>query len=337
MPDIVDISVEKLELDPENIRPEPVLNPKFVESVTEEIKEPLIVRPKPDSDKYLVTVGKRRFLGGRSGGRDSFPCIVKEELEGEDAKAMTESMVENVQRESIPGEAWPDIIQKYSEVLDVDLSKGSVKKEIANRTGLSTGAVYRYVQILGLPDWVREMTKEPDERDLEEWQEALLKEASERSDSEKEALEKKGISEEAPSVVEESEAISSSGTAEDKMLDIRAASELAESDMFEEIREKSRAEAFRDVLETVEKGSSSVDDILDASQSRVAEDKVKGRKKSVVQEWGSGERQKITIELDKLELEALERMMEEEDLDKRKSAVALALREYFHQEGYYEQ
>ncbi|KXA99446.1 hypothetical protein AKJ41_05415 [candidate division MSBL1 archaeon SCGC-AAA259O05] len=337
MPDIVDISVEKLELDPKNIRPEPVLNPKFVESVTKEIKEPLIVRPKPDSDKYLVTVGERRFLGGKSGGRDSFPCIVKEELEGEDAKAMTESMVENVQRENIPKNAWPDIIREYSEELGVDLSKKSARKKIARKTGLSIGAVYRYVQILGLPGWIREMTKEPDERDLEEWQEGLLKNPSERSDSEKEALEKEGISEEAPSVVEESEAISSSDTAEDKMLDMSAAAELAKSDMFEEIRGENRVEAFRDVLETVEKGSSSVDEILDASQSRVAEDEVKGRKKSVVQEWGSGERQKITIELDKLELEALERMMEEENLDKRKSAVALALREYFHQKGYYEQ
>ncbi|KXA89193.1 hypothetical protein AKJ61_03380 [candidate division MSBL1 archaeon SCGC-AAA259B11] len=337
MPDIVDISVEKLELDPKNIRPEPVLNPKFVESVTEEIKEPLIVRPKPDSDKYLVTVGERRFLGGKSGGRDSFPCIIKEGLEDENAEAMTESIVENVQRESIPKNAWPDIIQEYGEELGVDLSKGSVKKEIARRTGLSKGAVYRYVQILGLPDWIREMTKKPDERDLEEWQEGLLKDPSERSNSEKEALEKKRISEEAPSVVEESEAIGSSDTAEDEMLGMRAAAELAKSNVFEEIREESRAEAFRDVLETVEKGSSSVDDVLDASQSRVAEDEVKSRKKSVVQEWGSGERQKITIELGKLELEALGRMMEEEDLDKRKSAVALALREYFHQEEYYEQ
>ncbi|KXA93107.1 hypothetical protein AKJ64_01350 [candidate division MSBL1 archaeon SCGC-AAA259E17] len=156
---------------------------------------------------------------------------------------MIESIKENVKRLDIPEWGWPDIPQELADELDVDLSKGSVKKKIARRTGLSVPSVYRYAKILDLSDWVREMMKGPGERDLEEWQEPLLKKPSERDEAEKEALEEKGIAGDIPSIVEQSEVFSSSKKAKKEALGSITAAELAKSDVFKGIEKESEVEA----------------------------------------------------------------------------------------------
>lgn len=336
MAEIIDIPTEKLEIDPKNIRVDPQLDPEFVESVGEGVRQNLMVRPKPGSEKYLVTVGKRRFLAGKNAGRESFPCKIRGDLEGKDGEAMAESILENVKRRDIPEWRWPDILQDLGDELDLDLTKKSEKRKIARKTGLSYHSVHRYVKILSLPDWVREMMKESEERDLDDWQEALLKKASKRSDSEKEALEGKGIPKDAPSIDEQSETLSSPKKARKRVLGSRVAAGLAESDVFQGIRKESKVEAFRTVLEAVKKGQSGLDDVLDAAETRVAEAEVRGRRKSADRESGSGERQKITVELDKCAYEAAKRMAEEEGWGSVQNAVFMGFVSYVQREGYYE-
>lgn len=335
MTEVEDIPIEKLEADPANIRERVNIYPSFVEDVGDEVRQNLIVRPKPDSDKYLVTVGERRYKGAKNSERETLPCKIKEDLEGDFYGAMAESMRENTQREPIPKERWPDVVMEFADGVGVDPSKKPGRREIKERTGMSLDSVERYVKIAGLPDYIQEMTREPDFRNLEEWQGALLKKPSNRSDSEREALEGRGISKDRPSIVERSDIIKSADHVRSAKLSIGSAEGLARSETFEKIENKSKAGAFKTAIEGSEVSHTDLERVIDDTAAEVTETEMQKRSKPVGQERGSGGEKKFSVNLDVGEQEAAEEMMEEEGWSGAETAIKIGFLNYAQEEGYY--
>lgn len=173
--EIVDISVDELQVDECNIRGGVWdYDEELVRSVKERgIALPVLVRPikTPSKAKYGIVCGSRRFNAALEAGLEEIPCIIKEMS---NVEAMGRSLEENVLRKDIP--LWQNIewIGAMYETLKKDsLQLGTEHKfskmdarydELVRRTGLNKDKVRDYVKIaLYLPEEVRALLR-PRER-----------------------------------------------------------------------------------------------------------------------------------------------------------------------------
>src|SRR4051812_18678897 len=65
------------------------------------ILEPLLVRP-TDDGRYQVIAGGRRLAAAEIAGLDQVPCLIRDDLTDEEARAI--ALVENLQREDLDPE-----------------------------------------------------------------------------------------------------------------------------------------------------------------------------------------------------------------------------------------
>lgn len=145
--EIREMPIERLKEDPANIRRDPKLTPAFIESIAEGIRQPLIVRPEPDGDKYLVTVGCRRFLAAKNAGLEEIPCKVAGDLEDDFYGAMAESTRENVQRIPLSAREIVEIVGEiYSPKDDKKTTERKVR-EVSENLGLPREKVRRYLSL----------------------------------------------------------------------------------------------------------------------------------------------------------------------------------------------
>jgi ParB/RepB/Spo0J family partition protein len=165
---IVSIDIDELGIDKCNIRrgiwehDEELIN-----SIKERgIRNPLLVRPIPPTDgkKYGIVCGSRRFNAAIEAGKDKVPCVVEDMT---DVEAMMESMIENRQRKGTP--TWMDIESIgyiYCHCLNNGLNHADAIRFVYSLTGIGESTIKRYVRIYDLPEEVKGLLREPEDRTI---------------------------------------------------------------------------------------------------------------------------------------------------------------------------
>jgi len=266
-----DIPIEKLEIDPCNIRQDARADQLMVESIKDlGILHMPIVRPRPGG-MYGVVVGARRFTGAKNAGEKSLRCDVRKLS---DIEAIVLSMTENRHRKDIsPGE-WLDAITKFYRRLSGDRAERIRKIRDLTKHGEST--VREYLDISGLPAPIKAMVKEP----------------SQRSDSEKEALEKIAAprSEEKAPIGERGKEEAGfgsgargavlfpgrywrptppSGPAEPEAVPQKVMAKLARDRDFRRWSKKSPERALKVAVEATKRGQAHVEEVVDKEKERL--------------------------------------------------------------------
>ncbi|MFQ5966044.1 MAG: ParB/RepB/Spo0J family partition protein [Acidimicrobiia bacterium] len=110
------------------------------------ILQPIIVRP--GDPGYVLVAGERRWRAARTAGLGEIPAIIRADDEG---TALTEALIENVQREDLnPLEEAGG----YRQLLE---DFGMTHEQVADRVGKSRSAVSNTLRLLGLPPEIQGM------------------------------------------------------------------------------------------------------------------------------------------------------------------------------------
>lgn len=95
--------------------------------------------------KYEIVAGERRYRACILAGLQSAPCLVRRDLEDDDAAALKLALTENLQREGL------DVIEEAEGFRDLKERCGLREREIAETIGKSQPVVANRLRLLGLP------------------------------------------------------------------------------------------------------------------------------------------------------------------------------------------
>lgn len=175
---IHDIKIEKLGVDVCNIRQGSWnYDQELINSVkTAGIKQALLVRPiksQPEGKEYGIVCGSRRYHAALAADLEEVPCQIEEM---DDLEALSTSMIENRQRSDTP--TWLDIesVGRIYNALQ-DISHEEKIEYIINSTGMSHSTIERYLNIFFLPEEVKGLLRNPDERTTQQSETLLLYQA----------------------------------------------------------------------------------------------------------------------------------------------------------------
>jgi len=119
----------------------------LTESVLEKgVLEPLLVRHLPESGKYLIISGERRFHAARNAGLREVPCIEKDV---DDAETLELALVENLQRKDLTPFEEADGVQALGERF------GMTHEEIARKIGKARSSITELLSVRSIPDAVK--------------------------------------------------------------------------------------------------------------------------------------------------------------------------------------
>jgi len=155
---IIYVSPHKITLSPTQPRDRGrIAGPKFDELVASAkvggIRQPLIVRPHPESDVLELVTGERRLLAAREAGLALVPVI---ERSLTDAQALEEQLIENLLRDDL------DPIEEargYQCLLEEDDPEGKPlysQETLAQRLGKSQSHIAQRLGLLKLPESVQQ-------------------------------------------------------------------------------------------------------------------------------------------------------------------------------------
>lgn len=312
MPDVEHIPIEKLELDPANIRPEPVIDQGFVESIKERgILQNLIVRPR--NGKYGVVVGSRRFVVAKNLKMETVPCEVRRDLE-EDMDARALSFAENEHREDIPIATKREIVQEFYD--DTDGRKGKEKRveEVSDRLNISRQTIQRYLALGRLSRTILDR----------------LKKKEERSKSENKLLEKMppGASEEKPLIDDRGTEWAPSDLDVTEEVPVKVLEKFARDDYFVKLSEENPLRAHLLATLGAKRGRDKVEKVLEMERRGPKE-----RKKSIREEIGGPKPTRLNFSLGVPITDALDRWAEDH-CTTRKLALRRIAAEFLKREGY---
>jgi len=118
-------------------------NPEKITALAESIKEKGLIQPiivKQSGKGYLIVAGHRRYKAFKQLGRETIPCIVKDEVLSE--VDLTEiALIENLQRDDLNTLEVAESIYHLKKIRDIK------QKEIAIITGYSEGNISKYIQL----------------------------------------------------------------------------------------------------------------------------------------------------------------------------------------------
>lgn len=319
MTEYKNIPIDKLHIDPTNVRPEPDIDPEFIDSVRDGVIQNLVVRP--HGDGYGVVVGSRRFTAAKSAGLEEVSCVVREDLEDDDERAMDLSFGENEQRRDLPRWRVREHVMRRYGGTDGRKSKGSRIKEVADRLNLSPRSVRRYVNI---------------SEKLDSTLISRLKGPSERFDTDKELLEtvsseKSGLSRnEAEGFDFEKE--KAKGFPGFKEIPVEVGEELVKSDFFLELQEKDKEMAHKVATEAAKAGRKRAPKVIRKWKKEMTKSEKKERKK------GGRPQVELTITVNAMTADALDRMVESERYSEinRESAAVTAIGVFLQDRGLFE-
>jgi ParB family chromosome partitioning protein len=132
---------------------DPVALDELAASIRERgVLEPIVVRPK--DGRYEIVAGERRYRASQLAGLEEIPVVIRELS---DEEAMTDSLLENFQREDLT------VIEKARAVQSL---LGVMPAEQAARSlGCSTSTLRRYLDLLDLPEAIQnELTLPPNKQ-----------------------------------------------------------------------------------------------------------------------------------------------------------------------------
>ena len=140
------------EIVPNPQQPRERFDEEALESLAASIREvgvlqPIVVRPAPGGG-YQLVAGERRWRAAKMVGLDDVPAIVRE---GDDTSALTEALIENLQREDLTpleeAAAYRQLLEDF----------GLTHEEVAVRVGKSRSAVTNTLRLLGLPPSIQHL------------------------------------------------------------------------------------------------------------------------------------------------------------------------------------
>ena len=119
----------------------------LTDSVREKgVLEPLLVRFMPESGKYMIISGERRYLAARAAGLCELPCIEKDV---DDAETLELALIENLQRKDLTPFEEADGVQALAGRF------GLTHEEIAKKVGKSRSSVTEVLSLRWIPDEIK--------------------------------------------------------------------------------------------------------------------------------------------------------------------------------------
>jgi ParB family chromosome partitioning protein len=141
------IAIEQLQPNAEQPRKDVGDLHGLTESVREKgVLEPLLVRYLPESGKYMIISGERRYHAARAAGLRELPCIEKD---ADDAETLELALVENLQRKDLTPFEEADGVQALGDRF------GLTHEEIAQKVGKSRTSVTEVLSLRTIPDAVK--------------------------------------------------------------------------------------------------------------------------------------------------------------------------------------
>ena len=110
------------------------------------VLEPLLVRYLPESDKFMIISGERRYHASRAAGLRELPCIEKDVDDGE---TMEIALIENLQRKDLTPFEEADGVQALAERFDL------THEQIASRIAKSRSSITEVLSLRTIPDDVK--------------------------------------------------------------------------------------------------------------------------------------------------------------------------------------
>lgn len=113
--------------------------------------EPIIVRPGSDERyEYEVVVGERRYRAAQQAGLDNVPVIIRDYTDDE---VMELNMIENIQREDLSAVEKAKLCKRMKDSFP---TKYPAWEAVAQRLGVDSETVKKWIRILGLPEEVQQ-------------------------------------------------------------------------------------------------------------------------------------------------------------------------------------
>jgi ParB family transcriptional regulator, chromosome partitioning protein len=119
----------------------------LIESVREKgVLEPLLVRRLPESGRFLIISGERRYHAARAAGLTELPCIEKDV---DDAETLEIALIENLQRKDLTPFEEADGVQALGERF------GLTHDDISKKIGKSRSSVTEILSVRNIPDEIK--------------------------------------------------------------------------------------------------------------------------------------------------------------------------------------
>ena len=119
----------------------------LTDSVREKgVLEPLLVRFMPESGKYMIISGERRYLAARAAGLCELPCIEKDV---DEAETLELALIENLQRKDLTPFEEADGVQALAGRF------GLTHEEIAKKVGKSRPSITELLSLRSIPDEIK--------------------------------------------------------------------------------------------------------------------------------------------------------------------------------------
>src|SRR5215471_16550271 len=119
----------------------------LTESVREKgVLEPLLVRHLPESGKYMIISGERRYHAARAAGLVELPCIDKNV---DDAETLELALIENLQRKDLTPFEEADGVQVLADRF------GLTHEQIGTRLGKGRSSITEVLTLRSIPDDVK--------------------------------------------------------------------------------------------------------------------------------------------------------------------------------------
>lgn len=119
----------------------------LVESVREKgVLEPLLVRSLPESEKYLIISGERRYQAARLAGLRELPCIEKE---ADGSETLEIALIENLQRKDLTPFEEADGLQALADQF------GLTHEEIGHRISKGRSSITESLALRSIPDEIK--------------------------------------------------------------------------------------------------------------------------------------------------------------------------------------
>ncbi|BDC48625.1 chromosome partitioning protein ParB [Bryobacterales bacterium F-183] len=151
---VLDLPVDQIEPSPH--QPRHVFEQTKLEELAQSIREngiiqPLVIRRKPNSDRYELVAGERRLRASKIAGLAKVPVIIQDFAPD---RLMEIALIENIQREDLN----PIELAIAYDRLNREL--GLSHDQIGQRCGKDRSSVANTIRLLKLPEPVRDMVRD---------------------------------------------------------------------------------------------------------------------------------------------------------------------------------
>lgn len=146
------IAVDRIEPNPDQPRQNLGELDELVASIREKgVLEPILVRFNPESQKFMIISGERRYTASVRAGLKEIPCIEKDATDAEVAEM---ALIENLQRKDLTAFEEAEGLKALADRF------GYTHNEIAKKIGKARSSVTETLSINALPEDVKTLCRE---------------------------------------------------------------------------------------------------------------------------------------------------------------------------------